>query len=86
MSYHIINSKEDWEGFYWYAKYYLGKGQPFPYPDKYPCLATRENMDGGIGGDYMQHSVAYPPDPESLKDRTPIELLKIFQEVKWITL
>jgi len=82
----IINNKEEWEGFYWYAKYYLERGEQFPYPKSYPCLATMENMDGGIGGDYMLHSVAYPPTPEQIKNKTPIELLKLCQEIKWIEL
>lgn len=83
MSYQIIENQEDWERFYWYADYYKKEGKPIPSPKDYPCLAKMESRDGGIGGDYETHFVAYPPRPIETEGKTPIQLLKLFKDVKW---
>lgn len=85
MSYQIINNKEDWERFYWYADYNKKRGEPIPSPTVYPCLAKMESVEGGVGEDWIKYShyVAYPPDPIHTEGKTPIELLKMFKDAKW---
>jgi hypothetical protein len=58
-----INSKEDWENFY----YYKESSKPTVYPSRYPCFADRVTEGGGICGEYEAHYVAYIPNTRSVE-------------------
>jgi hypothetical protein len=57
-----INSKEDWENFYYYKD-----SKPKKYPKEYPCYADRITEGGGICGEYEAHYVAYIQKTKSIE-------------------
>lgn len=52
----IIYNKREFEDFYYYKT-----STPDNYPKKYPCIVTKIDEDGGIGGSYVRHEIVYFP-------------------------
>lgn len=59
MNFVILKNDEDYQKFYYY-KSPPNKKTKCPVP--FPCIAEMEDIEGGICGDWMQHS--YVPIPK----------------------
>jgi len=64
MTTKVINTREEFENFYFYDKKYMTEDH---YPTTYPCLATKEERDAGIAGSQVVHNIFYCPDEYDIK-------------------
>jgi len=53
----VIHNRKEFEKAFFYSKDQIKKDD---YPKRYPCIMVQEDMDGGIGGNYVEHVIVYP--------------------------
>lgn len=63
---YLIQTPQEFRAVYFYKSPPNPEPTPSPeaYPSSYPCVLHQWSRDMGIGGDYVEHDIYYPPPGE----------------------
>ncbi len=67
----IIRSRAEFIAYY--QETYKGY-KPDNYPKNYPCVVWKEDIDGGIGGDWVKHNII--PIPKDVDEKSFLRGIK----------